>query len=96
MARKHSWVAGLVPFLLSLTLITPSSAFVVKRDVSPADNSELQPGWTYVGCYTDKQNSRTLSASTYSDNQNMDGSACVQYCSKKGYVYAGTEYSDGK
>jgi hypothetical protein len=25
----------------------------------------------------------------------MDAAACVQYCSKKNYVYAGTEYTDG-
>jgi hypothetical protein len=96
MAGRLVWVAGLVPFLLSLMPITPSGAFVVKRDVSPADNSELQSGWTYVGCYSDIQNARTLSASNYADNKAMDASACIQYFSKKGYVYAGTEYSDGE
>lgn len=46
--------------------------------------------YSYVGCYTDDVNSRTLPAATNSDN-NMTLSECSNFCS--GYQYFGTEYT---
>lgn len=46
--------------------------------------------YSYVGCYTDNVNSRTLSAATKSDN-NMTLLECSKFCS--GYQYFGTEYT---
>jgi hypothetical protein len=96
MAPRFVSYSHIISGLLSLLFITPSTALVTKRGVSPAASSELQSGWTYVGCYSDEQNARTLSAATYANNTVMDAAACVQYCSNKGYIYAGTEYTDGK
>ena len=45
------------------------------------------------GCYNDNVGSRTLGGSYYGDNTNMNASACIAFCQKKGTVYAGTEYS---
>jgi hypothetical protein len=84
----------LVSFLLSLNNNFFASAHVVKRaTVSPASNATLPGNWTYTGCYNDNQGGRTLSGSTYYDTANMNATSCIAFCSKKGYVYAGTEYS---
>lgn len=40
--------------------------------------------------------SRSLSGSSYTDGSAMNGTACISYCSKKGYTFAGTEYSSDK
>ncbi|KAK5070639.1 hypothetical protein LTR64_000314 [Lithohypha guttulata] len=56
--------------------------------------STLPPNWTYRGCITDAINPRTLpKLAPYTlDNKQVTSTSCVSYCSKAGYVYAGTEY----
>ena len=94
--RYIEWLSVGGDVEVSLPLITPSIALVTKRGVSPAADSELPTNWTYVGCYSDKQNARTLSAANTADNQGMDAAECIQFCSNKKYIYAGTEYTDGE
>lgn len=52
-------------------------------------------GWTYVGCQSDKMESRVLSGVTFADlgASNTTTSGCIAYCEKKGYSMAGTEWS---
>ncbi|EMC92658.1 hypothetical protein BAUCODRAFT_114446 [Baudoinia panamericana UAMH 10762] len=82
--------------LFSLHSIFSANAFLIKRTLSPASNASLPGNWTYVGCWDDNVNGngRTLAGSSYADATNMNASACVSFCQGRGYVYAGTEYTD--
>ena len=48
--------------------------------------------WQYLGCGTDNMGSRTFSGQSTSNDQ-MTVENCVNFCSSKGYKYAGLEYS---
>ena len=48
---------------------------------------------TYVGCYKDNGDNRTLNGSK-KISSSMTPSVCNSYCSGLGYTYAGTEYYD--
>ena len=44
----------------------------------------------YMGCYQDAS-ARSLDGATYYDNSNMTAIACVSFCVKNGFLYAGLE-----
>jgi WSC domain len=48
-------------------------------------------GRTYLGCYTDALNTRTLSTNIYFDSAMMVGK-CLVYCKNQGALTAGVEY----
>lgn len=71
----------------------PSKYFrrsAIEKRVTPATTVS---GWSYIGCYKDNGNDRTLSGSK-EITSTMTPSACVAYCSGLGYSYAGLEYYD--
>ncbi|KAJ9157373.1 Glyoxal oxidase-like protein [Pleurostoma richardsiae] len=80
----------LLSSLLFLGSLSGSNAAVSRRDLTAP--ATIAGGYTYQGCYVDV--GRTINAATYGDNVNMTGANCVNYCSSKGYQYAGTEYYD--
>lgn len=49
-------------------------------------------GWSYIGCGSDDTSTRTFNGASWFSN-NMTVQNCVNYCYKKGYTYAGMEYS---
>ncbi|KAA8575343.1 hypothetical protein EYC84_004515 [Monilinia fructicola] len=51
-------------------------------------------GYTYAGCYSDQESNRALSGVEFADLglDAVSNTACVAYCSAKGYSVAGTEY----
>lgn len=84
-SRLAVW--GLAVSMASQTQAAALSA--AKRDL--AVNPLLAAGWRYSGCYTDNTDPRTLHADSYVDDA-MTESKCINYCSGKGYAYAGIEY----
>lgn len=50
-------------------------------------------GFTYSGCYSDSQGSRSLTNGGYS-GPDVTPTTCVSYCSNKGFNYAGLEYGN--
>ncbi|ADV23630.1 glucan endo-1,3-alpha-glucosidase agn1 [Cryptococcus gattii Ru294] len=63
---------------------------VIEKRATPATTVS---GWSYIGCYKDNGDDRTLSGSK-EITSTMTPSACVAYCSGLGYSYAGLEYYD--
>jgi hypothetical protein len=45
------------------------------------------------GSHTASDVGRTLTQGVYDDNAAMTDESCIAYCSREGYIYAGTEYS---
>lgn len=80
--------ASLLVFFSQTATAHPGAA--LQRRAVPTN---LPGTWTYSGCYTDAVGSRTLSgAGTYSGTA-MSASACISFCSSRGFPFAGTEYS---
>ncbi|KAK3217304.1 hypothetical protein GRF29_1g2680333 [Pseudopithomyces chartarum] len=50
------------------------------------------PDWEYLGCYTDSVGSRALSGASITSGD-MTNAFCSDFCTKGGYNFAGTEYS---
>lgn len=78
----------------AVTSSTPSTAPAQAPPAPPAGNSSttLPSGWKDAGCYTDPLNPRALQGITFAWwGEQMTSSGCVQYCSDKGFSYAGTE-----
>ncbi|KAK3075864.1 hypothetical protein LTR53_000437 [Teratosphaeriaceae sp. CCFEE 6253] len=75
------------------------AAFLVRQTTTPARGpfvarSHELGSHGFLGCYDDNVGGqRTLGGSYYRDTANMNASACIAFCSKKGAVYAGTEYA---
>nr|OQO23943.1 hypothetical protein B0A51_11072 [Rachicladosporium sp. CCFEE 5018] len=80
------------PILHSLC-VDAFSIPILPRQSTLQPASVLPTNWTYTGCYNDLQGSRTL-AGPYTAGTGNSATWCISYCSNKGYVYAGTEYSD--
>lgn len=55
--------------------------------------TQLPGGWTSKGCYTEGSSSRALTGASYNTNTAMTDESCITFCSGKGFIYAGTEYS---
>lgn len=54
-------------------------------------------GFAYVGCAPEERRAtdgpgRTLSAALYADDA-MTNAKCMDFCSQRGYLYAGTEWT---
>jgi len=49
-------------------------------------------GYSYTGCYADSDSSRAISGVEFAGIGAVSNTACVAYCSAKGYSVAGTEY----
>jgi WSC domain len=62
-----------------------------KRDLTVSKS--LPVGWESQSCWTDNVNSRSLYSAAYTDGTAMTEESCIAFCSSKGYVYAGVEYS---
>ncbi|KAI9045978.1 DUF1996 and WSC domain-containing protein [Aspergillus affinis] len=52
----------------------------------------IEKNWEYVGCGIDKYDNRTFTAESTRDDK-MTVERCTEFCSSKGYDYAGLEYS---
>ncbi|KAH6893527.1 hypothetical protein B0T10DRAFT_592516 [Thelonectria olida] len=69
------------------TSFTPPPALVV-------GSTKIANGTgTYYGCWSEGSNGRALSSDSTNSGTSMTNEACVAYCQKGGYAYAGTEYS---
>ena len=51
-------------------------------------------GWSFLACYTDTADSRTLSISVDSGPSGMTVAQCTAACRSGGYRYAGLEYAN--
>jgi hypothetical protein len=75
--------------MLMATLAPPIKAMGFdKRDIA----ASLPGGWSYSGCWTDTVQDRKLNSDTYTDSTGMCEGSCIDYCSAKGYTFAGVEY----
>jgi hypothetical protein len=78
--------------MLLVTALTPLAfASIIKRDVGPSPS--LPGGWTYAGCWSDSVSNRKLHSDGYTNPTGMCEGTCINYCSGKGYTWAGVEYS---
>lgn len=59
---------------------------------SPSSAPAAISGYSYAGCYADQEPSRVLSGVEFAGIGKVTNTACVAYCSAKGYSVAGTEY----
>ncbi|KAF8952775.1 WSC domain-containing protein [Flammula alnicola] len=55
------------------------------------------PGWTFVGCYTDRGGARTLKAQSFSNATAMTPALCIEFCGPSEtffptYGFAGVEF----
>lgn len=57
----------------------------------PASPSTVGP-YSFVGCYTDSQSSRTLPDARHDDSA-LTVESCAAFCTSGGYSYMGTEYA---
>lgn len=69
-------------------LASALAASVNEKDLIPA--STLPSTWSYEGCRSDNVSARVLDGATMADDKTMTGENCIEYCSTKGYTYAGT------
>jgi hypothetical protein len=72
--RSHSFIASLI-------LLAPATTFaasLAERDLTPVAGYN---GWTYSGCVSDTVSARTLSGSSYCDDDGMTGQKCIDFCS---------------
>lgn len=78
------------PGAISLYISTRYNAASLNADLT-SQTTLLPNGWSSVGCYREPSSGRALEgASTSSDT--MTASQCLNYCSSKGYAFAGVEY----
>lgn len=73
----------------------PSSSTVASTSLSAVNPSSLPQNWSYIACYADTVNPRTLpKLAPYTlDGKPVTSASCVSYCSSNGYKFAGTEYA---
>ncbi|KAF7193724.1 WSC domain-containing protein [Pseudocercospora fuligena] len=84
----------ILPFLITLSDALPSVNLIQRQSqLTPAWNTSLPTNWTYVGCYNES-NPRALSGGGFNNATTMTGALCAAYCADKGFIYAGTEYTD--
>lgn len=84
-----SFVRAAIPWLLASSVLAASDYNTLSKRQA---TSVLPDKWKYQGCYTDN-NPRTLNGPNYVNGTGMTGAQCISYCDAKGYIYAGTEYS---
>jgi hypothetical protein len=51
------------------------------------------PAWSYLGCYVDSVNARTLGNAIYGNANVMTVELCQSSCKSGGYTLSGVEYS---
>ncbi|KAK5107086.1 hypothetical protein LTR62_001870 [Meristemomyces frigidus] len=80
-----------------LPYITPTPFGTALPTAIPTPNQPYGlPGFEYLGCYNDTGPGggyRTLNSLQYSNYSFMTVEFCQQYCTEKGYQYAGVEYA---
>jgi hypothetical protein len=92
--RLHSYPAALA-ILAPVTTLAASINYgnqaiggFQRRSLTPATG--LPGTWQYYGCYSDSTSQRTLGLASYTDSAAMTDESCVNFCSAKGYTFAGT------
>ncbi|KAG4437963.1 hypothetical protein IFR05_006544 [Cadophora sp. M221] len=73
-------------FLAALTLLSPFIP-ILALDIP----TTLPGSWRYQGCYTEV--GRTLNGASYTNTTAMTDESCISFCSDRGFIYAGTQYS---
>jgi hypothetical protein len=76
---------------------TTSSSTTVSSTTSSTSSAAATPvapaGWQSLGCWTDSGNPRTLNGYKWSSGTSMTYESCTLLCGKRGFAYAGIEYS---
>jgi hypothetical protein len=70
---------------------TPSSTSTTSAASSGA--ASAVPVWSYLGCYVDSVNARTLGNAIYGNANVMTVELCQSSCKSGGYTLSGVEYS---
>ncbi|KAH7138161.1 WSC domain-containing protein [Dendryphion nanum] len=74
--------------VLSAPIFTLAFSINLESRASPANNVGR---WTYIGCYYDTGSARTLPNAFFGGDM-MTAQACTDFCGRRGYPFAGTEY----
>ncbi|KAJ7479212.1 glycosyl hydrolase family 71-domain-containing protein [Mycena latifolia] len=82
--------AGLGTTSAVSTTVTMTSSTTCTTTTSSAPSST--PSWSYLGCYLDTANPRTLNNGLHFTSQSQSVAGCLATCSGAGYLYGGTEY----
>jgi len=76
-------------FLVTLaSLASALAAPVEEKDLTLG--TTLYSTWSYIGCRSDNVSARALDGAMIVDSKAMTGENCINYCSVRGYTYAGT------
>ncbi|KAJ7851193.1 glycosyl hydrolase family 71-domain-containing protein [Mycena leptocephala] len=77
--------------LSTTTASTTTTTTTTSTSTSAAATST--PTWSYLGCYVDTTNPRTLNNGIhYSSPSDQSVKSCLAACAAAGYLYGGTEY----
>lgn len=75
---------------------TPAPTTTTSVSTTPTTTSSAAtstPSWSYVGCYVDTTNPRTLNNGvSFTSQTGQSVSSCLAACGGAGYLYGGTEY----
>jgi hypothetical protein len=67
----------------------------VAEKAPPLNSVTQQSLYRYAGCFTENNPGRQLETNIYSGANNTN-EGCIAMCSAAGYIFAGTEYTEGK
>ncbi len=67
----------------------------VAEQAAPLDLVTQQSLYRYAGCFTENNPGRQLQTNIYSGANNTN-EGCIAMCSAAGYIFAGTQYTQGK
>lgn len=86
------------PFTISgsttSTTATPTTTTTITTTTTTSATSTSSNGWTYLGCYIDALNPRTLPYGAPAITSGMTVEGCEQECAASNYSYAGVEYGN--
>lgn len=80
----------------SSTAKSSKRSIVTTRAVNDGPGDVLEPyaGYVFSGCYKELTGgARALGAASYTDTSSMTVFSCIDFCAKKGFGFAGVEYS---
>ncbi|KAJ3556376.1 hypothetical protein NM688_g2060 [Phlebia brevispora] len=90
----------MLPLLVSLAAlgalaptVVHASAFHHVHRLHKLNRRQAAPlNWTFIGCFTEGQNGRTLSSASYVNDTSMTDESCISFCAGQSYFFAGTEF----
>ncbi|KAJ7118883.1 WSC domain-containing protein [Mycena epipterygia] len=91
--RINVYVAASGSTTASITQAPTTTTSVSTTSTTTSSAATSTPSWSYVGCYVDTTNPRTLNNGvSFTSQTGQSVSSCLAACGGAGYLYGGTEY----